>query len=88
MLVNHVIIFSTRCNISTGFVITEILEKNKKQLCHRQTNTMHNIGDRLAPAIGDRLAPYAKKERAVFGKSTMSLNLNYRRYYNGNHVLA
>ena len=58
---------------------------------------MHHIGgwgktvrNRLAPTLGGRLASHAHylKERGFWKKYVMSLNLNHRRYWNGNHVLA
>ena len=50
------------------------------------------VRDRLAPTLGGRLASHAHylKEGGFGGKKYlfMSLNLNHRRYSNGNHVLA
>ena len=48
------------------------------------------VQGRLAPDLGNRLTPHAHylKEGGIWKKYVMSLNLNYRRYYNGNHVLA
>ena len=59
--------------------------------------TIHHIGGwgktvrgRLAPTLGGRLASHAHylKEGIFWKKYAMSLNLNHRRYYNDNNVLA
>ena len=46
------------------------------------------VRDRLAPTLGGRLASHAHYLKAVFflKKYVMSLNVNHRRYWNGNHV--
>ena len=66
LFAQHAIMLSTPYNISTCFIIISILEKNKKQLCHRQSQCIISIGgwgktvrDRLAPTLGGHLTPHA-----------------------------